>query len=123
MSLLDSLLPSGLYSGDRYKKILSGYSYDPPEQFEHSKDELVATIRADEGSDGQDVEIYECRLPAVFWKMRVLPTPNSVGEMQEGFMMTTGSGVDMGVLIFEIAQEIADGMLGLYKEDNDGELA
>lgn len=64
----------------------------------------VASIPA--GEDGRSVEIYECRHPAAFYTIRVLPDQKGAG-----YTLTTGSG--QGELAGQIAKAIADGMLGL----------
>lgn len=87
----------------------------PPTLFRHGEWERVVFFKKDAGGDGQEVRIYEMRMPASFFRVEVLPTPNSVGRMQSGFVLTTGS--DRGELAFSIGREVRDGMLGLERED------
>lgn len=87
------------------------YIYDP-EPFKHGEWRHVATFPKT-GGDGQQVEIDECRWPARFYRLRVIAGPNSVGEMRQGFTLSTGSGSVMGKLMVKLAHEIAIGMVSL----------
>jgi hypothetical protein len=89
--------------------------YTPPKHFEYGVRYAVANIPKESGSDGQDCVIYEERWPARFFTLVVKDTANSVGEIEQGFTMSTGSGDEMGELIAEIAIAISQGMLGLRK--------
>ena len=64
-------------------------------------------------SDGQTAIVEECRLPAKFYRLRVLDGLNSMGEHQDGFTMTTGSGSAAGAWARLTADMIAEGMIGL----------
>ena len=93
------------------------YGFEPPEKFEHWKETLIAKINSDGDSDGYDVEIYETRAPARFFKIKVLPTKNSVGEIKGGFSVSTGSGGDdMLKFVSQIADKIVNGMIGFDTE-------
>jgi hypothetical protein len=107
--LIEQML-AGLYKG-KGSGDFDDLDYDPPDKFEHAEWTLVAQFAGD--GDGQNVEVYESRSPARFWKVVALPTPDSVNEMVEGFALSTGSGSDVGQLAFAIARAIAEGMLGL----------
>lgn len=61
--------------------------------------------------DGQDVEVYCASLPAEFFLIRALETPNSVNDINSAFQLSTGSGV--AELVAQIADAISRGMLGL----------
>ena len=104
---------ASLYNGNRYEHEMQGLGgeYNPPEQFEYGKDALVAKLKGE--GDGQDVEIYECRLPATFFKIKVLSTPDSLGREQDGYEITTGSR--MHKLTCEIAKAISEGMIEFHK--------
>ncbi len=81
-------------------------------RFEYGKDVLVKYIAKDPSDgDGQDVNIYECHMPAVFHTIEALPTPDALGRAQKGFTLQTGSGQEK--LIKDIAKAISEGMLGL----------
>lgn len=93
--------------------------FKPPDVFVHGKWHLIAEIpKIETDGDGQACRIYECRLPSRFFKLEVLQGPNSAGETNAGFCLTTGSGDEMGELIAKIALAIAQGMIGLCKEEN-----
>ena len=61
--------------------------------------------------DGQDVRVYCSSLPAEFFLIEALETPNSVNELNKGFSLSTGSG--QAKLIADMAQAISTGMLAL----------
>lgn len=86
--------------------------YYPPNRFEHGEWHKVADIPKREGGDGNPSRIYECRMPARFYKLEVLDSTNSVGEPTNGFTLSTGSGEAMGALLVQIALAVRDGMLG-----------
>jgi hypothetical protein len=75
----------------------------------------VARYEKIEG-DGQPVEIDEVRLPARFYRIRVLDSLNSIGEPKHGFILTTGSGYEMGKFAAQLAVHASMGMLGLGRE-------
>ena len=100
-----------LYNGNAGD--ISNVNYNPPAHFPHGKWVLVGSFNKEKGSDGQDVEIYEEKWPASFFKVVVKDTENSLGKVVRGFVLGTGSGSEVGELAFEIGQSIADGMLGL----------
>jgi hypothetical protein len=77
-------------------------AYSPPERFAHAEEARVARFAAQ--GDGQDVEVYEERWPASFWKVKALAG---------GFCLSTGSGFEAGKLAFAIARAMAAGQLGL----------
>jgi|GEM_PF-2856218 len=94
--------------------------YNPPAEFTYAEPVLVATIPKDPlDGDGQHVEIYETRYPATFWEVVVLATQDSMGEMQPGFSISTGSGFAVGRLAFPIARAIAEGMLGFHPQTTE----
>lgn len=109
---IDSLLEiSFLYapSSDRDNALASelGERYKPPERFKHGEWTLVATIAA-ENEDGLAVEVYECRVPAEFYRIVALPSAD-----KSGFSLGTGSGAGVDELVARMALAIADGTLGL----------
>ena len=87
---------------------LPGYK-KPKKFFQYGSWKLVADMEGE--GDGQRVKVYECRMPARFYKIEALPTPNSVGEMSAGFTLSTGSSE--AKLVADIANAIREGMLGL----------
>lgn len=106
-----------LYKGDRRCYPLN---FTPPETFRHGEDELIAKLKSEKDDDGYDVEIYELRMPATFWKIKVLPTRNSIDELRPGFEISTGSGGDeMLSLVIRIAEQINDGMMGFRSTDQE----
>lgn len=102
-----------MYESRRTDQKVFGKYWMGPFKFEHGKDTPIAFYKAEEGSDGMNVEVECCAMPARFYKIRVLPTPNSVGEMKPGFTLTTGSSC--AELAAQIAEAARDGMLGLEK--------
>ncbi len=104
-----------LYNGAdaRDQLIFEGLSYVGPTTFSHGDWHTVATISKSPASgDGQDCEIQECRMPARFFRLLVHPTPDSVGEVKAGWILSTGSGDEVGKLLVSIAKQVSQGMLG-----------
>lgn len=93
---------------------LLGKDYNPPSTFQHGKKELVAFLKSE--GDGQDVELYEQRMPARFFEIKILPKATSDGQIKKGFTLSSGSG--QGELVARIAKAIAKGMLGLKEGRN-----
>lgn len=94
-----------LYSPDDRDREVFGDQYDPPARFEHGEYHRVARYKSANGE--VKVEIDECRMPARFFRIRVL------GDRP--FVLVTGSS--MGELAHRIATEIARSMLGLEREE------
>lgn len=83
-----------------------------PEWFTHGDWHIVAEYPKDpEDGDGQVVRLHECRMPARFYKIEALPTPNSVGEVRPGFSISTGSGTEMLELAVRLAKKVSRGMI------------
>ncbi len=59
-------------------------------------------------SDGREAEVLVCRMPAAFYRVR---------SEKAKVDLTTGSGEKMRRLAAQIAQAIADGMLGAFDAD------
>ena len=90
----------------------------PPATFRHGKWEEVARLPKNPPTgDGSECVIFECRLPARFYKLEILPGTTSVGERKAGWSITTGSGDEMGELIVRIAKAVTEGMIGFHPED------
>lgn len=98
--------------------------YKPPRTFRHGEWELVATIPKN-GNDGQPVEIWECRLPARFFRLVALPASytykidkrrgpgkRTVTVHRKPGVLSTGSGDERGQLMVDLALEISEGMVG-----------
>jgi hypothetical protein len=101
------------YTPDHRDRDVFGDDYNPPQVFVHGESHLIATLDPSPNSDGQQVLIYECRLPARFFTIKVMPGLNSIGEPNEGVCIGTGSGD--GTLAYQIAQGFQTGMLGVCK--------
>ena len=56
-------------------------------------------------------------MPARFYRLRALADVNSVGEPRPAFTLSTGSGDEMGRLMLALARAIANGMVGLAREE------
>lgn len=83
--------------------------------FPHAKWVHIADFRSGDESDGQDVEVDVEMWPAHFFRIRVLDTANSVGHINKGFTLDTGSG--QAELVVTLAKAISTGMLALTTED------
>lgn len=85
----------------------------PCGRFTHGEWQKIFDIPKGEYSgDGSPCAIFECRMPARFFKLEVYDSKNSIGEPSAGFSLSTGSGDDMGKLISQIAIAVRRGMLG-----------
>ena len=93
------------------ESITFGKYWTDPEKYLHGEDVLCARYEA--SGDGHPVEVYCCAMPARFYTIKVLPGPNSCGEMRSGWQLGTGSGMDCARLAHEIASAVAEGMLDL----------
>ena len=82
--------------------------YNPPEMFEHAVKTKVGFYQGN--GDGQSVTVYEERWPASFFVLEVEAGRDSVGDIQPGYTVNFGTG--MGKLAFELARQIAKGMVG-----------
>ena len=94
-----------------------GKYYCAEGDFIHGQWKLVAQYPKEEGSDGHDVEVYESRFPARFFRIVALPTKDSVDDHRQGFALGTGSGDDMGVWAHETALLIRNGMVDIDNKD------
>lgn len=70
-------------------------------------------------SDGQTTDVLVSRYPAEFFRLEAHEGKNSVGELLPAFALATGSS--MRELSHQIAQAIAEGMLGVtpYQREED----
>jgi hypothetical protein len=94
-----------------------GNKWCGPDKYESWVETLVARYEKDPlDGDGQTVEVYCTAAPARFYRLKVLPSPDSINNQQAGFEITTGSGA--GELAASIAEAISQGMLG-FKPDGD----
>lgn len=92
-------------------------AYNAPRKMPYGEWIEVAEFKGK--GDGQDCKVFESRMPARFYKVTAYDTPNSVGKVNVGFSLSTGSGTEMGKLIFAIARAISEGMLGLASNNGD----
>jgi hypothetical protein len=91
-----------------------GDAYSPPPIFRHGEWELVATLPKESAtSDGYETRVYECRMPARFFKVEAVADTDYQGVPRSGFALSTGSGDRQGELIAEMALAIQRGMLGI----------
>ena len=81
-----------------------------PTVYKHCEEVLVALYYADEGGDGQNVEVHCTAAPARFYTLKVIPGFNSIGEPKAGYEVHLGSG--QAELAVQLAELITDGMLG-----------
>lgn len=110
-TMTDSSIFPELYLADRRDKAIFGSAYIAPDKFIHGVAAKVAEYKGND--DGQSCEVWETRIPARFFEVRVLPGKNSVGEVQHGYSLETGSS--MGQLANDVAKAIAEGMIVLQK--------
>lgn len=89
-----------------------GDNWCGPDTLNHAERTLVARYKADEESDGQDVEVYCIAMPSEFYHIEALEGQNSVGETMLGFTLNTGSGHGVAEQVAGIAESISQGMLG-----------
>jgi hypothetical protein len=94
---------------------LFGEHWCGPDRFEPHEWTKVARYEAEKGGDGQHAEVWCMAMPARFYSVRVFAHPNSCDEPQPDwpFCLTTGSGREMAVLCIQIAENVANGMLGM----------
>ena len=110
--MFDSMCRSG--PGDPLVELF-GSDYSPPPVFRHGDWTLVVSLPKDqEDGDGHAVEVYESRCPAAFYRVVALPGVNSIGDEQEGFSLSTGTG--QGRLVKGLADAITQGMIGVDRE-------
>jgi hypothetical protein len=102
----------GLYTPYKHEREAFGGHWCGPESYQHMEDVLCASYKADEGSDGQDVDVYCCAMPARFYKIVAKPGTNSVGDPVPGWEFGTGSSASQ--LAADIAKAASEGMLGLH---------
>lgn len=88
----------------------------PIDRFQAHKWITVARCDSPADSDGQSVLIQECAMPARFFRLTILEGPNSCGEIQPGYSLSTGSSTESHRALVAIARHIAEGMIGLYKD-------
>lgn len=100
-----------LYGTGPADRAIFGSDYRPPVSFDdHGWHTVVRLEKSD--SDGQPVEIDESRMPARFYRLRALESIDSGGEVVPGFTLSTGSGHEVGQLIYALGKAIAAGMIG-----------
>lgn len=100
-----------LYQEAGLEKKTFGKHYCAEGPFVHGEEKLIARYAKEKGGDGHDVEVYETRLPARFFRIMAIETRNSVGGFKPGFNLETGSGQEQ--LAADIALAISEGMLEL----------
>lgn len=100
----------GLYKAYDDERTVFGSHWCGQEELPHGEDVLVAKYPKDKDGDGQSVDVYCCAMPARFYRLVVASEPNSIGDDQEGFQITTGSSCHE--LAAKLAEAIAGGMVG-----------
>lgn len=108
-----NILPDVLYEPYEDEKKIFGEHWCGPNGYEHGKFVRIAHYDAEEGGDGQPVDVHCCAMPARFYTIKALPAHNSIGEPKKPFQLGTGSGVGMAELAAKMAEAIFDGMLRL----------
>jgi hypothetical protein len=94
---------------------LIGDKWQGPDQYGHFTEHLLAVYEGE--GDGQTVELYGSAAPARFYKLKVRKGHDSMGELQPGYEVNTGSGRAVLELAVKLAEEISGGMIG-FKVDN-----
>ena len=85
-----------------------------PDKYPSWDDIIVAKYRKHPGGDGQSVDVYCSAGPSRFYTLRVKAGKNSVNKQQEAYQIRTGSSC--WNVAAELAELIADGMIGFYPE-------
>src|SRR3990172_6778843 len=110
---------AGLYHGHDQRDAMIfapiAQFFRPPKDFQHGEWHLIAEIPK-QGGDGYPARVYECRVPARFFKVEVLDSNDSMGTPKKGFTLSTGSGDEMGVLCVQIALAASRGLIGLHED-------
>lgn len=115
--MLDGLFPE-LYKVGTAERLFWCQHWCGPERLEVWKKTLIAHYPKEPADgDGQNVEIYCTAAPARFYDVVVLPTPNSVGEVQPGVELITGSGQEELARVLAIA--FSTGMIGLRTKEDE----
>ena len=89
-----------------------GSNWCGPEKYEGCTRTLIARYVSEYGSDGQTAEVFCYAVPARFYQIHVLAGENSVGEPTAAYEVRFGSS--KSELVAEIAQAIAEEMIGFY---------
>ncbi len=79
------------------------------DQLQRGVPTIAASYTAN-NSDGHDVEVFVTAMPARFYRIDVAPRGD-----KPGYTITTGSGC--ADLVHQMAEAIADGMLGFEQKD------
>lgn len=106
---------SFLYEVDRYEQKPFGFFWCGPTVGECLNREWQVIASYPGSGDGYNVEVHCSAMPARFYKVVALPTPDSCGTERPGFALSTGSGTAMAELAACMAEEIATGMLTMAK--------
>jgi hypothetical protein len=101
---------NSLYRPYQHELEAFGDNWCGPESYAHMQDVLCAAYKAAEGSDGQDVDVYCCAMPARFYKIAARPGVNSAGDLVPAWEFGTGSSASK--LAADIAKAASEGMLG-----------
>lgn len=94
---------------EEIKEVYGDLKYIGPETFEPYKWTTTAIINA-RSSDGYKCEIQESWAPATFYRLIAHPH----GEQKEGWILSTGSGSEVGRMLVEVSKEVACGMIGWH---------
>jgi hypothetical protein len=106
-----------LYEPYEKEKAVFGEHWCGPNKYDPWKPAIIAVYTKPDGSDGQTVTVYCVATPARFYELEVSEGKDSIGERQNGYKITTGSGLaEVAALI---AKEISTGMLEFEPNDND----
>lgn len=105
-----------LYESHDYDEEVFGKHWCGPKAFSYGVWTKVADYPKT-GGDGQPAEVLCCATPARFYRVVARAAPNSVGTVNPGFILGTGSG--MAELAHDIAKAASEGMLGLKTDDED----
>lgn len=105
-----------LYEPYQEEKEAFGDKWCGPKMYPNWDWVLIAKFPKEDGGDGQSVNVFGCAGPARFYKLEVVSEPNSCGESQDAFEVTTGSGVS--ALAAQMAKAISGGMLGFKPANN-----
>ena len=102
---------ASLYNTDRRDRADFGSAWCGPDTLTHGEDVVIARYPKGKNSDGYNVTVTCCALPARCYSITAEPSPDSCGDPRPGFTLSTGSGV--GAWVAETARLISEGMIGV----------
>lgn len=110
--IMENSFFGSLYTPYQHEREAFGDNWCGPNSYQHMQDVLCASYKAEDGGDGQDVDVYCCAMPARFYTIVGKPGKNSCGDPAPGWEFGTGSSGSR--LAADIAKAASEGMLGFH---------